>query len=377
MTNKMNEGFEWLSTDESLKSAVDLWLKEPFIAIDTEFERTATYYAKAGLIQIADSQGVYLIDPLIITDLSLLAPVLASRDVVKVLHSMSEDVELLRHVSGVAPDHVFDTQIAASFLGYGASLGYQNLVETTLGYVLDKSETRSDWLRRPLSDKQLDYAAKDAEHLVELYHYLNNELVDKDLLGACLEEAQTVVDQNVEAWQNPELAYLKLRGGWELSRERQQRLKQMVVWRDTLARTEDVPKSWVFADAVLIAVAEAGTIDAAGLKRLKGIRYSSVRQYGPALMTLLEEGSDIEEHDFVLIDGPIKGKEMLVFKTCKKLVAQVAEETGISVQLLGSRKMLERVILQVMRKGDVELPRDFQGWRAALLGQKLMNLIHV
>lgn len=363
--------FIWIDTEQALEAAVGAWMQQAFVAIDTEFERTDTYYAKPGLIQVADTRQVYLIDPLAIHDLSALAPLLASPDVVKVMHSMSEDVELLQHCAGAAPVAAFDTQIAASLLGYGPSLGYQNLVAQTLGYELDKSETRSDWLRRPLSDKQLDYAAKDAEHLIELYQVLHDKLVACERLDACMEETQALVEQHGEAQRNPELAYLRLRGGWELSLAQQQCLQQLVIWRDATARDDNVPKSWVFADAMLIAVAQQGSVDVSALKRMKGVRFKSLRLYADALTAVLDEASMESRDDFVVIDAPIKGQEMLLFKRCKKIIAEVAEDTGIAAQLLGSRRMLEALILHVARKQAGGLPREFQGWRANFVGEKL------
>ena len=168
--------FQMIIDQNDLPDLLTQWSKASHLAIDTEFIRTNTFLAKPGLIQIADQHGVYLIDPLAITDLSGLVSILENPDIIKVMHAMSEDVDLLFHSLGARINRVFDTQIAAAFAGIGASLGYQNLVMQVLNVTLDKGETRSDWLQRPLSDSQLSYAAMDVVYLMKLYEALTPKL---------------------------------------------------------------------------------------------------------------------------------------------------------------------------------------------------------
>src|SRR5690554_2975724 len=142
------------------------WLQLSFVAIDTEFVRTETYFPIAGLIQVGDGRHAYLIDPLQITDWSALVQVLEEPSVVKVLHACSEDLEVFQHLCGALPAPLFDTQIAAAYLGMDFSMSYSRLVSSLLHVDLPKEETRSDWLRRPLSPEQLQYAVEDRKSVV-------------------------------------------------------------------------------------------------------------------------------------------------------------------------------------------------------------------
>lgn len=363
----------WIRQRSELESRVGEWSGLPYVALDTEFERTNTYFAKPGLIQLADGEQVFLIDPLEVDDLSPFGPLLTDTSTCIVMHSLSEDVDLLRNVTGVAPDNVFDTQIAASLLGLGSSLGYQNLVNAVLGVELDKSETRSDWLKRPLSESQVSYAVKDAEYLCQLYEALKSRLQEKGLYQACLEETQAVVSQVMESWQQPENAYLKLRGAWDLSPEQQWQLRALVQWRDQTACTRNKPKPWIFSDAILIQIAARQPRRGKDLGRIKGVSHKAVHKYGEQVVELLASSlEEIETHpellaSLTLIEPPVKGDEMDTYRRLKKVVARVAEESGISAQLLGSRKMLEQLVVSVQRRQETQMPGVFLGWRSAYL----------
>lgn len=367
--------YQWVRTLEELESRVGEWSALPYVALDTEFERTNTYFAKPGLIQLADGEQVFLIDPLEVDDLSAFGPMLTEASTNIVMHSMSEDVDLLRNATGVAPNSVFDTQIAASFLGLGTSLGYQNLVNAVLGVELDKSETRSDWLKRPLSDSQISYAVKDAEYLCQLYHALKSGLEEAGLYDACMEETQSMVAQVMESWLQPEMAYLKLRGAWDLPPEQQWQLRALVQWRDQTACTRNKPKPWIFNDAILIQIVSRQPRKSHDLNRIKGVSHKAVQKYGEQVVELLASSlTEIEAHPemldtFVLIDAPVKGDEMDTYRRLKKIVASLSEESGISAQLLGSRKMLEQLVVAVQREQSGHWPSAFRGWRSAYLSE--------
>ena len=365
-----------INDSSALSELVQLCLKESVVAIDTEFMRTNTYFATPGLIQIAAAGQVFLIDPLRVEDLPLLAPVLESKEVTKVLHSMSEDIELLFHSCNARIQSPFDTQVAAAFLGLGPSLGYQNLVKEVLGHELDKSETRSDWLKRPLTESQLGYAAKDVEYLLTLYKELETRLAQKGYMDAVLEESSALVKQFFQAWDEPENAYLKLRGGCELKRADQALLRSLVMWRDALAQSKNIPKPWIFSDNSLITIAEKRPVSLSDLKRLKDVQHKSVRRYGEALLGLISE-FEMPSNDFRLIDKPVRGRELDYYQKIKAIIAQAAKESGIAVQLLGSRKMLERVVINVRRHGNKCLPQEYQGWRKVWVSEKIAKALEI
>ena len=146
-----------------------LTLQSDILVLDTEFVRTRTYYANLGLIQAYDGKRLALIDPVSITDLSGFWQLLSNPNIVKLVHSCSEDLEVFAHYGQCQPTPLFDSQLAASVAGLGHGLGYAKLVEMCLDVSLDKGESRTDWLKRPLSDAQLQYAANDVYYLYQLY----------------------------------------------------------------------------------------------------------------------------------------------------------------------------------------------------------------
>ena len=180
---------EIIKEPSRLQEKIHYWMQLPFIALDTEFLRVDTFHPIPGLIQVCDDTGVYLIDPIEITDLSLLKPLLLGKTI-KVMHSMSEDVVLFQRISDCIPENIFDTQVACAVLGQGISLSYQNFIERYLGLVIDKGETRSDWTKRPLSDSQLEYAAKDVHYLYEVYPQIQEKLDERGFSGVVQQECE-------------------------------------------------------------------------------------------------------------------------------------------------------------------------------------------
>lgn len=376
----------WVRSTQALEQVIEDCLSEPsdssdsclpakYVAVDTEFERTSTYFANAGLIQLATESQVFLIDPLEVQDIRPIAALLESESVIKVLHSMSEDIELLRNLCGVEPRAVFDTQLAATFLNLGTSMGYQRLVAEVFDIQLDKSETRSDWLKRPLSASQVEYAVKDTAYLRALYQTLSQRLNAKQLRSACMDECRFVISQIMDSWDNPDNAYLKLRGAWALPVDQQLLLKDLVCWRDATAVKQNIPKSWVFADAILISALEFNLQSPKELFRLKGIKSRSVRQFGDELMQRIQDFQvdSAALVDFERIEGPIKGRELELYKVFKSLVNKVAHQQDLPAQLLAARKHMEAAVVALYRKKQSALPAVFSGWRADYLAEPLMQ----
>lgn len=370
-----NPSYTLITDPNELPALVSQWQQVDAIAIDTEFIRTHTFLAEPGLIQIADGQGVYLIDPVAIEDLSSLVPLLENPSVIKIMHSMSEDVGLLFHSVGAQINRVFDTQIVAGFLGIAVSPGYQNLVLDVLEIELDKGETRSDWLQRPLTQSQLHYAALDVVYLLKLYQALRPKLDSAGFFEALFEETDFLIQQVVSAWHQPDLAYLKLRGGWELPEDSQKLLQALVVWRDEIALQENLPKPWVFNDASLLEIARIKPKNVIELKRVKDIKNKSYRQFSERLIDVVNSFEAENVSGFQLIEGPIKGEELKVFKKLKAVITKTSEVTGIPAQLLGSRKVLEALVIHCYRNANKSFTEEFKGWRFPLLGQQFTEIL--
>ena len=167
---------QWVDNDQQLASLCASWMRQPIIGVDTEFMRSDTFFPHIGLLQIADADGAYLIDPLKIRDKSSLIEVLKQPSVIKVIHSCSQDLAVFHHYLGIFPEPIFDTQVAAAFVGHGLAISYANLLKNLLDIDIPKQETRSNWLQRPLSKAQLHYAALDAIYLLPIYHQMRQEM---------------------------------------------------------------------------------------------------------------------------------------------------------------------------------------------------------
>ena len=170
------DSWSLITSDVELTATCERWSVAGIIGVDTEFVRERTYYPCPALIQVADNHGVVIIDPRGISDFGPLKDVLIDPSILKLTHACDEDLEVLELLTGVTACNVFDTQLAGAFAGYGFSLGYRNLVEVLLEVVLDKDETRSDWLKRPLSSSQLRHAALDVVCLLPMHERLSREM---------------------------------------------------------------------------------------------------------------------------------------------------------------------------------------------------------
>ncbi|MDU0354606.1 ribonuclease D [Paraglaciecola aquimarina] len=224
------------------------------IAVDTEFVRTRTLYPKLGLIQIYDGQQLVLVDPLPINDFSSLTQLLTDPDVVKVLHSCSEDLETFWHAFNVMPSPIFDSQFAASVVGMGTSLGYAKLVETMLQVTVDKGESRTDWIARPLSEDQCNYAANDVLYLYQLYPTLRDKVVEQNKLPWVYAEIEHLA---MKKRTNLPLdyVYLTIKNALKLSAKSTLILQKLAAWRTEVARQKDMSLNFVVREENLVEIA--------------------------------------------------------------------------------------------------------------------------
>src|SRR5438445_2833051 len=239
--------FDWIADTATL----DAWLASApahmRAGLDTEFMRTNTFSPKLALVQINIGGRTALIDAPLLGAHARLAARLGDPTNLCIMHSASEDLDALSQLLPTGPGELFDTQIAAALAGIGFGLSYQKLVATMLGVDLPKSETRSDWLQRPLSAAQLDYAAQDVVHLDELHALLAEKLDALDRGNWLREDCHRLIDRVVHAQPDaqPQLAF---RGASEWPREAQMRLRRLLLWREASARTLDKPRPWLLDD---------------------------------------------------------------------------------------------------------------------------------
>lgn len=341
------------------------------IGLDTEFIRERTYWPQLALVQIAlegdaaQAAEILLVDTLAPGMAEALAPILADAAILKIMHSASEDLVAFKHACGVAPQPLFDTQQAAALAGIGAGLGYQKLVEQVTGVVLAKGETRSDWLRRPLSPAQLEYAADDVRHLFALHDALGERLAQLGRTDWLREDAERTV-RNADEAAPERWPHLSLRSAQFLDREAQRRLLRLLRWRDAQARDSDRPRTWILDNELAVAIARNPPIDRAGLQRQLDAHPKAPRRLADALWQALTTPLP-DEAQAPEATGETRDKQRL--RKLQDAVAARSAELGLPDGVLASRRYLE----SLLDRG--EWPEALSGWRRALLEPAVTPLL--
>lgn len=358
----------FIETHTQLERACGNWLDLDTVGVDTEFERTRTYYSRPALVQIFDGEQVSLIDPLAVEDFAPLAELLRCSDVTKVMHASEGDIEVLEQLTDVTPQPVFDTQMAAAFTGHGYSLGYRKLVQMLLGEELAKDETRSDWLKRPLSDAQTTYAALDVVHLLPMYRQLRPALID---LGreAWLSEEIDRVQKRRAADRDPRRAYLRLRQT-RLASAELARLRELAAWREVMARDRNLPRQMIVRDKSLVAIAVTGPANAGELADIPELSANAVKRYAQSLLDAIGQA---HADDTPLKSSPaMERRHAPWLKSLKELVKQQAGSLNMPAQVLAQARTLESLVVATAA-GKHEIPEELQGWRETVIGAALMS----
>jgi ribonuclease D len=254
-----------------------------WLALDTEFIREQTYYPQLCLIQVANTEQIACIDPLALPSLDPLLEVLYDPTVTKVLHAAYQDLEIFYYLRGAVPTPIFDTQLAASVLGYGNQVGYANLVQQMLGVELEKTHTRADWRRRPLPSAWLAYAADDVRHLREIYWQQRVMLKERGGMEG-LDEDFTALTDPVRYQPQPQEAWRRIREHQRLRGVQRAVLQALAAWREEQAIRNDRPRRWILHDGPLLELARRMPDDVDGLARIHGLPPATLRRHGPALL---------------------------------------------------------------------------------------------
>ncbi|WP_414827899.1 ribonuclease D [Alteromonas sp. H39] len=374
-----------ITSNEDLAEVCARAQRHQAVALDTEFVRTRTLTPHLGLIQLFDGHQLVLIDPLAISDFEPFIHLLENPGVTKVLHSCSEDLETFLSFFGVIPSPVFDTQIAASILGLGPTLGYAKLVEELCSEVLDKGESRTDWLARPLSASQLVYAANDVLYLLPAYQQLNNMIIDRGKRQWVLEEVEGLAAKK-RADMPLEYAYLGIKNNWRLSSQQLYVLKGLAAWRLAKAREKDLALNFVFKENHLFDVAQKLPTSRSALNRIQGISPPTLRRYAEVVVNIVCDALDEfdampdAEHPLVikrLIDVPEYKKTL---SALKDMTSKIAVENGVTPDVLASKKQLNQLLKWwwfdlCETRAQGLLPDLLVGWRAPLFKSGIHRIL--
>jgi ribonuclease D len=363
-----------ISTTKELSALVSRMSTHEFVAVDTEFMRENTYWPDLCLVQIATPDEAAAIDPK--ADGIDLAPLLElfveNHDVLKVFHAGGQDLEIIHNLTRKMPYPLFDTQIAAMALGYGEQVGYSNLVESVLGHTLDKGARFTDWSRRPLDKRQIDYAIADVTHLADIFPRLVKKLI-KTGRGAWL-------DEEMERLADPSSFAFEAEDAWKRLKLPSRnpavlgRLKALAGWRETEARSKNLPRGRIVKDDTLNDLAGHPPKTQEDLGKVRGLSSGwRANDIGARLMSALAAAKPLEGDELPLREPSRPGltKDAALVSDLLKLLLKIrAKEAGVAAKLIARSDELEALAAGARNGLNI-----LSGWRFEEFGRDAVDLV--
>jgi ribonuclease D len=354
-----------------LKALIAELESAPYLALDTEFLRDQTYWPKLCLIQVASTEVAAIIDPLAEgIDLKPFYELLKNPKIVKVFHAARQDIEIFQQQGGVIPNPLFDTQVAAMVAGYGDAASYETLARNIAKAEIDKSSRFTDWSRRPLTNKQLEYALGDVTHLRTIYETLDAELKRT--------HREAWVAEEISALQNPALYAMDPANAWKRLKARTTSkrfiamLATLAAWREREAQTRDIPRGRVLKDEALLEIAAHPPETADGLERIRAIPKGFANsRMGKTLMEAIEQGRDAPPPDGIEPERPRRKREpsQAAIDLLKTLLRLRAEEANVAPRLIANADDIES--LAAFEDDGINA---LHGWRAEVFGNDAQAL---
>jgi len=359
----------FIDTESALAELCDKLRGQPVLALDTEFLREKTYYAQLCLLQVAADGVIACVDPLAL-DLAPLLDIIYDPAVIKVMHSARQDMEIFFDLRGDVPRPLFDTQIAATLMGFGEQVGYANLVQKMLSVTLDKAATRTDWSQRPLDAEQVNYAADDVRHLFTVYHQQMEVLSSKGRLEWLQADFDEMSDRSTYA-PAPENLWKRVRGAQKLSPPQLAVLRGLAAWREERAQASNRPRRWILKDEVMVDLARRSPDQLNGLAKIRGIEERLLNRHGETLLNVIAEAKSTDPAGW---PAKSKGQRLsaeqdAVVDLLMAVLRLRGNQHDVSPALLASRKQLEALVA-----GDTD-SAVLHGWRAELVGHDLQAVL--
>jgi ribonuclease D len=352
------------------------------VAIDTEFVSERRYQALLCLAQVAvpdpdapDGVRTDVLDPLgdDPPDPAPLARVLADPEVEVVVHAGRQDIAILRRTWNTEVTRVFDTQLAAGFIGFGNQEGYESLVRKVLGVRLKGSEGFTKWDRRPLTAQQLEYAADDARLLLALGDEIEQRLVARGRLDWAREECRALEDSTDE--RDPIRVFERLPRLSRLSQAARGVALELVEWREGIASSMDRPPAYVLPDHALVELARRAPSDRAGLEQIRGLPAQTLHRRGDALLKAIARGREREAPPAPPEPSAREPADAPLVSLAQALVRHRSMEEGVAVELIATQAELSTLVSALRRGDDSDRVRAAHGWRRELVGDDLRDLV--
>lgn len=358
--------FEWIADDQALDELLDRLQSHDRVALDTEFHREKTYFPRLALIQLAWLGGIAIVDPLT-CDASKLSRIFGATHLI-VLHAAQQDLDVMSHAMGTIPARIFDTQIAAGFLGYSTP-SLASLVNSELKLVLPKGDRLTDWLRRPLTDGQKSYAASDVEHLLEIHDQLTSKLEERNRLMWAIDACEELRTRKVGPG-NPADAWRKQKDVRALKPRTRGVLAALAEWRERRAMASDIPPRHVLPDLALQGIAQREPTSVGDLSQSRGVDDRHTRgAIGQEILAAVARGKEnpveISVTDGEEVDRHLRPAITLI----SAWIGEVARLEQVDTALLATRNDIEAFLRQ---DSDGRLS---SGWRRDLVGEQLDELL--
>ena len=361
-----------LETEDLINNFVSMISSTNTIGLDTEFVRIRTYYPKLCLVQISSNLGTGCIDCLQGNNLKKVWQLIFNPKRLKIVHSARQDLEILFLIKNQIPENIFDTQIGAALLGYPPQVGIKQLLKDELNIAISKTETRSDWGKRPLDLKQIEYALEDVNHLLNLHNSLEKKLKEKERYRWAMEDSSRILTNEKELF-NPDSAWKRIPGIKNLKNKNQYLAVKLATWREKTAIQMDLPRQWLLRDKSLIETAKKELVS---LTRLESIgiknRYLKKSQLKQISKLVQQHKENIERV------GKLKPKfnknykihsDPYLLAKLSKIISLKAKELNIFPEVLAGKKDL----LALSQKNSNS--KLLTGWRNKAIGAELNSLL--
>lgn len=364
-----------IRTPEALAAFIERALQAECIGLDTEFVWERTFYPALGLVQAAlSAEEVFLIDVPAVGDISPLGRLLADPRVVKVLHDAQQDLTILRRATGAFPRNIFDTRLAAGFIGMSSTVSLEELLRELMGIRLPKTETRTDWLRRPLSERQIAYAMDDVRYLPLLRQRILSRAGSRK---AWIEEESAIYDDSaLYRDSDPREQFRRIKGAGRLPPAKRAVLRELAAWREREAQTRDLPRLWIISDEMLLSMAKHAPRTPEEVRRIKGLSEMEAEAYGSAIVRAIRNALDLpreewpREETHFREDNGMGARIDLVQAFMKgKCLAE-----GIDPALAASRAEIAALVQEGART-DYRRHRLLRGWRLDFIGREILKLL--
>jgi len=362
-----------IETTAALEDACRALAQSDFITIDTEFLRETTFWPQLCLIQMASPTMEVLVDPLAKgLDLKPFFELMANSAVIKVFHAARQDIEIIHHLGNLVPHPIFDTQVAAMVCGFGDSVSYDQLVQRVSGAQIDKSSRFTDWSRRPLSEKQLDYALADVTHLRDVYAALKEQL-EREGRADWLTEEMAILESASTYDIHPDDAWLRLKARLRKPSELAI-LKFVAAWREREARNRNVPRSRVLKDDAIYEIAQQQPKDVEALSRLRTVPKGWERSSsGTAVIEAVNAALALPKAEMPHAPKQNRSPEGTgaAVELLKVLLRLISDKEGVAAKVIANTDDLEKIASE----GETAEVAALSGWRRELFGETALKLI--